>query len=110
MLIHINVNNIALIDEVSLELHENLNILTGETGAGKSMIIDSINFALGGRVPKTIIRRGEKMAFVELLFDHRNEITHRKLEEFGIRQEDEHILISRTLHSTGRTIYKINGQ
>lgn len=73
MLVHINVKNIALIDEVSLELHENLNILTGETGAGKSMLIDSINFALGARVPKTLIRRGENVATVELLFHHNNQ-------------------------------------
>ncbi len=110
MLIHINVNDIALIDEVSLELHENLNILTGETGAGKSMIIDSINFALGGRTSKSIIRRGEKSALVELLFDHNSKEVKNKLEEFGIDQEDEHILISRKLYDSGRTIYKINGQ
>lgn len=110
MLVHINVKNIALIDEVSLELHESLNILTGETGAGKSMIIDSINFALGGRVPKTIIRRGEKSAYVDLLFHNNSPITVAKLDEFGILQEDDCILISRTLHTTGRTIYKINGQ
>ena len=110
MLVHINVRNIALIDEVSLELHENLNILTGETGAGKSMIIDSINFALGGRVSKSIIRRGEKFAYVELLFDHHSDVTTAKLEEFGIQQEDDCILISRTLYTTGRTLYKINGQ
>lgn len=110
MLIHINVNDIALIDEVSLELHENLNILTGETGAGKSMIIDSINFALGERTSKSIIRRGEKTAFVELLFDHNSQEVKNKLREFGINQEDEHIVISRKLYETGRTIYKINGQ
>ncbi len=110
MLIHINVNNIALIDEVSLELHENLNILTGETGAGKSMLIDSINFALGGRTSKSIIRRGEKSASVELLFDHNSKEAYAKLAEFGIDQEDEHILISRKLYESGRTIYKINGQ
>lgn len=110
MLIHINVNNIALIDEVSLELHENLNILTGETGAGKSMIIDSINFALGGRVPRSIIRRGEDYALVELLFENKNKEIEDKLNELGIDQEDEHILISRRLSQKGRTIYKINGQ
>lgn len=109
LLIHINVNDIALIDEVSLELHENLNILTGETGAGKSMIIDSINFALGGRTPRSIIRRGEKSALVELLFDLNSKDVNDKLEELGIDQE-EHILISRKLYATGRTIYKINGQ
>lgn len=110
MLIHINVNNIALIDEVSLELHENLNILTGETGAGKSMIIDSINFALGGRTSKSIIRRGETSALVELLFDHNSAEVRKKLEGFGIYQEDDQILISRKLYESGRTIYKINGQ
>lgn len=110
MLVHINVKNIALIDEVSLELHENLNILTGETGAGKSMVIDSINFALGSRVPRTIIRRGEEFASVELLFDHHKAVTLAKLKEFGIRQDDEYILISRTLYVKGRSIYKINGQ
>lgn len=110
MLVHINVKNIALIDEVSLELHENLNILTGETGAGKSMLIDSINFALGARVPKTLIRRGENVATVELLFHHNNQEVLDKLNEFEIQQEDGYVLVSRTLYLTGRTIYKINGQ
>lgn len=110
MLVHINVKNIALIDEVSLELHENLNILTGETGAGKSMLIDSINFALGGRTSKSIIRRGEKYASVELLFHHNNEKVLAKLDEFDIKHEDGYVLISRTLHLSGKTIYKINGQ
>lgn len=110
MLIHINVNNIALIDEVSLELHENLNILTGETGAGKSMVIDSINFALGARVPRSIIRRGEDYALVELLFENQCEEIRSKLEGLGIDPEGEHILMSRKLTSNGRSLYKMNGQ
>ena len=68
MLINLHVKNLAIIDEVEVDFLEGLNVLTGETGAGKSIIIGSINLALGGKVPKDIIRKGAESALVELLF------------------------------------------
>ena len=68
MLSELHVKNLALIEKADIEFGEGLNILTGETGAGKSIIIGSVTMALGGKVPKDIIRRGAEYAYVELLF------------------------------------------
>lgn len=68
MLLNLHVKNFAIIDEVDVTFTDNLNILTGETGAGKSIIIGSINVALGGKIAKDIIRKGAEYALVELLF------------------------------------------
>lgn len=68
MLSELHVKNLALIEKADIEFGEGLNILTGETGAGKSIIIGSVTMALGGKVPKDIIRRGTEYAYVELLF------------------------------------------
>lgn len=65
MLLNLHVKNLAIIDEIEVYFSDNLNILTGETGAGKSVIIGSINIALGGKVPKDIIRKGADYALVE---------------------------------------------
>ena len=68
MLQSLHVKNLALIDEIEVEFAEGLNILTGETGAGKSIILGSVNLALGGRYTKDLIRQGEDYALVELVF------------------------------------------
>ena len=68
MLQSLHVKNLALIDEIEVEFAEGLNILTGETGAGKSIILGSVNLALGGRYTKDLIRQGENYALVELVF------------------------------------------
>ncbi|NLK97509.1 MAG: DNA repair protein RecN [Epulopiscium sp.] len=111
MLIHIYIKNIALIDEITLDFDECLNILTGETGAGKSILIDSINFALGERTSKEMIRSGENNALVELLFYLRNDEAVDVLKDMGIHlEEDRYLLISRSINQTGRSICRINGQ
>ena len=69
MLRNLHVKNLALIDEMEVEFEEGLNILTGETGAGKSLIIGSINMALGQKVPKEMIKEGADYALVELIFE-----------------------------------------
>ena len=68
MLQSIHVKNIALIDDVEIDLTDGLNILTGETGAGKSIIIDAVNFALGERMPKDVVRDDSEYALCELVF------------------------------------------
>ena len=68
MLLDLHVKNLALIERAEISFEEGLNILTGETGAGKSIIIGSVNMALGGKVPKDIIRQGAEYAYVELIF------------------------------------------
>ena len=77
MLTSVNVKNLALIREADIEFEKGLNILTGETGAGKSIVIGSINIALGGKVSKDIVREGAPYGYVELVF----EISDDKLKE-----------------------------
>ena len=108
MLSFLHVKNIALIDEIHLELGKHLNIFSGETGAGKSMLIDSIQFAIGNRTTKQIIRKGQQYAYVKLGFKDTYKRTIDFLEEQGIGYDDENITIERIFYQSGRTVYKIN--
>jgi len=111
MLQHLEINNIALIDRISMELNRGLNILTGETGAGKSIIIDSINAILGGRLSKDIIRTGKEKATVEAVFQVDNERFSDLFKEMGIEpEEDGTLIISREFNIQGRNICRINGR
>ena len=110
MLEHLHIKNVALIKESEISFSEGLNILTGETGAGKSMVIDSLQFALGGRAGKDFLRHGEKMASVEALFAVQSSLLQEKLEENGIEpEEDGSVLVSRTLSETGKSVCRVNG-
>ncbi len=109
MLQGLHVKNIALIDETELELLDGLNILTGETGAGKSIIIDSISFALGGRVDKNIVREKDKAGFVELVFTGLSNSVNERLRALEIEPEDDAVILSRRI-TGGRSIAKINGE
>ena len=110
MLEHLHIKNVALIRESEISFGEGLNILTGETGAGKSMVIDSLQFALGGRAGKDFLRLGEKMASVEALFAVQSRSLQEKLEENGIEpEEDGSVLITRTLSETGKSVCRVNG-
>jgi len=111
MLLQLNIHNIALIDEVNIELGDGLNILTGETGAGKSIIIDSINAVLGDRVSKEIIRTGSEKALVEAAFQIDNERFKDLLNEIGVEPEDDGTLIlSREITQSGRNTCRANGK
>lgn len=109
MLSCLHVRNIALIDEVTLNLHTKLNIFSGETGAGKSMLIDSIQFAIGNRTSKQIIRKGQQCAYVKLIFIDTEGMGIDYIEENGFPYEGQQIELERTLYTSGRTVYKING-
>lgn len=109
MLLNLHVKNLAIIDEVEVDFSDGMNVLTGETGAGKSIIIGSINMAIGGKVPKDIIRKGAEFALVELLFSVDTPQQKQYLEEHGIIIEDDEVLISRKL-TRGRGINRINGE
>ena len=89
MLQYLHVKNLALIDEIEVEFGRGLNILTGETGAGKSIILGSVNLALGGRYTKDILRQGARYGLVELTFSVENERQIRKLKELDIFGEQE---------------------
>lgn len=110
MLEHLHIRNVALIKESEISFGDGLNILTGETGAGKSMIIDSLQFALGGKAGKDFLRHGEKQAAVEALFSVQSQALTEKLAENGIApEEDGTLLITRTLSEAGKSVCRING-
>lgn len=110
MLEHLHIKNVALIQESELLFDQGLNILTGETGAGKSMVIDALHFALGGKVNRDFLRKEEQTALVEALFTTENPKVAVFLEENGIEPEaDGSLLISRILQSSGRSVARING-
>lgn len=109
MLTYIKATNIALIEEVELNLDPKLNIFTGETGAGKSMLIDSIQFAIGNRSSKQIIRKGEDMASVTLCFEDQIGMGIEYLKQHEISVEVNEIILERVIYQSGRTIYKVNG-
>ena len=109
MLQSLHVKNLALIDEAEVEFSDGLNILTGETGAGKSIIIGSINLALGQKVPKEMLKDNEEPALVELIFSVDNEKIRQKLQELDIESEDDMVILSRKITS-GKAVARINGE
>lgn len=107
MLIYLHVKNLALIDEIEVAFGPGLNILTGETGAGKSIIIGSINLALGGKLSKEMIRNGQSQALVELVFTTNNAHALAYLASLGIEAEGGEIVITRKV-TEGRSSSRIN--
>ena len=100
MITNLHIKNIGIIENIEVDFNEGLNVLTGETGAGKSLIIKSLNIISGGRFSKDIIRKGETNAFVEIcLFEPENE-----------NSIDGNIIISREINSNGKNMCKINGR
>lgn len=109
MLESLRVKNLALIEEAEVEFEDGLNVLTGETGAGKSILIGSINLALGAKADKDLIRTGEEYAYVELIFHTKDENVIQKAKEMDIFPEDDRFIISRKI-SQSKSISKINGE
>lgn len=111
MLEYLHIKNVALIDEQTINFNEGLNILTGETGAGKSMVIDSINFVLGEKVSKDFIRNGQESALVEILFFLKDNKVIEAIKDMDIELDAYNsLIISRELNKSGRTVCKINGR
>ena len=108
MLISLHVKNLALIEEAEVDFTGGLNILTGETGAGKSILLGSVNLALGGKASPDMIRRGADAALVELTFDSSERIAL-KLAEMDLPEEDGTVTIARKI-SQGRSVSRINGE
>ncbi len=109
MLVHLHVKNLALIEEAEVEFGPGLNILTGETGAGKSILLGSMQLILGGKTSRNMIRENADYALVELLFQVENPKVLKKLEALEITPEEGQILLSRKIMD-GRSISKINGE
>lgn len=111
MLQNLKISNIAIIKEAVIDFGNGLNVLTGETGAGKSIIIDAINAVLGERTSRELIRTGNEFAEVSALFTDINKGVKTVLEEIGIDSEEDGTLhIMRKIFADGKNICKINGQ
>ena len=100
MITNLHIKNIGIIDDLEMNLNKGMNVLTGETGAGKSLIIDSINIICGGRFSKEMIRKGENHSYVELCIYAPKDIN----------AIDGNIIITREIYSNGRNMCKINGR
>lgn len=109
MLTNVNVKNLALIREASIQFEKGLNILTGETGAGKSIVIGSISIALGGKISKEMVREGADYGLVELVFSVEDEKTVKKLQDEEVFPEEGMVIISRRI-TGGRSTIKVNGE
>lgn len=111
MITNLRIKNVALIKSLDIDLNEGLNILSGETGAGKSIIIDSLNFVLGERADKSLIRFGEESSEVEAVFYvGENCQISSILDEFGIDFEDNVLILRRVMSISGRNDVRINGR
>ncbi len=110
MLYSLHVKNLALIKEQEIEFSKGLNILTGETGAGKSVVIGSVNLALGGKADASLIRTGEEYALVELVFGVENDLQRQLLKEMDIPVEEDGTLIMQRKIMPGRSVSKIGGE
>lgn len=108
MLAHLHVKNLAIVEDAEVDFFDNLNILTGETGAGKSIIIGSVNIALGARVSADIIRSGAEYAYVEMVFEPEDYIWDR-LRDFDIFPDGGQLVISRKIMK-GKSVSKVNGE
>ena len=110
MLKTLYIENIAVIEKTTIDFSHGLNVLTGETGAGKSIIIDAINAIMGQRTSKDIIRTGESSAFVSAQFEDINMSAQNALDELGFTLEDDVLIVQRTLSQSGKNVCKINGR
>jgi len=111
MLHSLHIENIAVIKSVDLNFSDGFMVLTGETGAGKSIIIDSINLLLGAKADKELIRYGENKALVSAIFTNLSDNTIRQCHELSIPLDEENnLMIQRTLEHNGPSVVKINGR
>lgn len=110
MLSTLYIENIAVIEKISIDFKKGLNVLTGETGAGKSIIIDSICAVLGRRTSKDLIRTGAEKAFVSALFEDVSENVLKACNELGFESEDGSLFIQREISKSGKNLCRINGR
>ena len=110
MLLQLHVKNLAIIDEVEVDFTEGLNILTGETGAGKSVILGSVHLALGAKADKDSIRDGAEHALVELVFQVENEEQKKKIEALDLPVEEDGIVILQRKIMPARSVFKVCGE
>ena len=109
MLLQLNIKNFALIENLSIDFEEGFNVLSGETGAGKSILIDAINYVLGGKFNKNLIRTGEEKTVVEAIFSIDNDKIKNILDALDVDYDDV-LILTRESFNTGRSIAKVNNK
>ena len=111
MLSQLYIENIAVIEKASIEFEPGFTVLTGETGAGKSIIIDAINAVLGERISRDMVRSGARQALVSAVFRSVNRRALEKLEEFGFPLDEEGaVILQRTVSQEGKSACRLNGR
>lgn len=110
MLSELYIKNLAIIEEASIPFTDSFNVFTGETGAGKSILINGINSVLGQRITKDIVRAGCDKAVITALFTHLNDSVKEKLAELGISCEDDQITLTREINADGGSIARVNSR
>lgn len=111
MLSNLHIENVAVIENAELTLGNGFNVLTGETGAGKSILIDSINLALGERVSRDIVRTGTEKAFVSAMFQELSDNVRRQIRELGFScEEDGSLLVQREISAEGKSTCRVSGR
>lgn len=110
MLLDLHVKNLALIEKVDVEFGEGLNILTGETGAGKSILIGSVNLALGGKASKEMIRKGESYAYIEMVFSVTDRNKLEALKEAEVYPDEDGVIIISKKIMPNRSVGKVNDE
>src|SRR5690625_660989 len=112
MLMELSIQDFAIIDKISVTFGEGLTVLTGETGAGKSIIIDAVQLLAGGRGSVDFVRYGAKKAEIEGLFsiDHKHHPIYDVSTLYGIEIQDEMVVLHRTITSSGKRICRVNGK
>ena len=108
MLSSLSISNFALIKKSELFFDKGFNVILGQSGAGKSILIDALSFVLGGKADKSFIRTNEKMLKVDAVFDNISDVLKSQLEELGIDCEDE-LILSRSLNIDGKSVIRVNG-
>ncbi len=111
MLCNLRVKNFAIIDNITVDFENGFTVLTGETGAGKSLIIDAIGLLFGDRSSTSVVRSGESKAIVEGVFESLSQNTKKVLEEIGVEALEEDILvIKREINASGKSLVRVNGE
>ena len=110
MILEMYMKNCALIEECRLNINNGLNILTGETGAGKSVIIEALGLCLGEKYDRSFLRKGTNKGVAEILVSSKSSNLREVLDKYGIDYEDDQVIITRVIYSDGKSVARINGR
>ena len=110
MILELYMKNCALIEESRVNIGENLNILTGETGSGKSIIIEALGLCLGNKYDKSFLRKGTQKGIVELIVSSKSENLKNILKQYDLDSDDDELIITRVIYDDGKSVARVNGR